>query len=269
MNLNTITNATKKISDVEPQAYDDILHPAAHNVGTALGTVTDLVNTLLTPFELINKTVAIKKKKFLEEYEQKLNQIPIEKQCTPRLEIAAPIIEHAKYKITEVTLREKYVQLLSAASNSDNQAKPLLSFENVLNQLSPYEINLLTQLFKDSLDDYFPLASIVVNSGERTFQTRYKNLTDISFKNLSEDIISVMISNFERLGLIAIDHLYILHPEEEHYSYVDKFPLFLSLKKDCESERHETREKYPTCTSEHYCFSVTEFGKSFIKTVIL
>lgn len=266
MDHKSLIESAKNITEIAPQAYDDILHPSAQNTGTALGTITNLINTMLTPVEIINKTVSMKKEKFLKDYEANLNKIPIENQCVPRLEIAGPIIEHAKYKITEDTLREKYAKLLSAASNVDNLSKPLLSFDNVLNQLSPYEIDLLTQLFKQLPERNYPLASINITS-ECGYQVPLKDICNISFKEFHESIISVMLSNLDRLGLITIDRSQYVEPHEK-YDYIFHSELYLNLKEECDKTRNASGLSYPSCSIQKYCFYLTEFGRSFVSVII-
>lgn len=266
MNIDPLIDTAKKISDISSTAYEDTVQPSAKNTGKALGTVTDLVNTLLTPIEILNKTIALKKEKFLEDYEKHLNKIPIEKQCVPNFEISAPIIEHLKYKITEDTLREKYAKLLSEASNSDSLAKPLLSFDNVLNQLSPYEIGLLTHLFSKLLLQSYALASIKETT-KMGYRYIYKNIPNISFRDLPADTISIMISNFDRLGIVKIDSILYIEPEE-CYDYITKSSFFLEIQQELQRQRQKTDLFYPDCSIEKGAFYLTEFGKSFVTTII-
>lgn len=266
MNINEAIGTVKKFSDVSPQAYSDVVHPSAENVGKALGTVTGLLNTFLTPIELLNEAITFKKEQFLIDYKNKLESIPDEKICAPNFAVIAPMIDHLKYKITEDELREKYAKLLSEASNCDSLSKPLLSFDNVLDQLSPYEIELLSQLFTLLPEQNYPLASIQV-SRELGYTTPYKNIPGIAYKDLPFDTISVMISNFERLGIVNIDYIQYVEPHSR-YDYIYNSPLFEQLQKNCKDSRDKTGLPYPECSINKHSFNLTRFGISFFNTVI-
>jgi hypothetical protein len=267
MEADKIIDIVKNVSDISDEVYADVVQPPAQNVGKSLGTVTDLLNTLLTPIELLNKTISLKKEKFLEEYKKNLKDIPEEKVITPNFSLIGPMIEHLKYKITEDELRKKYAKLISEASNTDGLTKPLLSFENVLDQLSPYEIELLSLLFSALPDQVYPIASIKV-SKDVGYNQPYKNIPGVSFKNLPFETASVLISNFERLGIVYIDPLQYVEPASERYAYLENSLLYQSLQIQCLASREQTNLPYPACEIEKHMFCLTEFGKSFVATVI-
>jgi hypothetical protein len=268
MDVNNLISIAKNISEIAPQAYSDVIQKPAQNIGYTLGTITELLNTLLTPIEIINKTVSIKKEKFFEEYKNNINSIPKDKLCPANFAVVAPMIDHLKYKITEDELRQKYAKLISEASNSDSLTKPLLSFDNVLDQFSPYEIELLASLFSNNVDQCYPLASIIRTS-KIGYNLLYENISNISFKDFNWNTISIMISNFERVGIINIDHMHFIEPEKEIYSYVTNSDLYNQIKTECDQVRTDIKRIYPESSIEKYMFSLTEFGKSFVTTVIL
>lgn len=267
MDLDNFFKATKNVSEAFPKLYNDTFQPSAQNLGKAFGTVTELVNTVLTPIELLNKTTSAKKQKFLEEYEKNLHSIPPEKICSPNFAIAGPIIDHVKFKLDETELRKKYAKLLSEASNCDNLSKPLLAFDNVLNQLSPYEIELLSQIFSLDPSQNHAIASIKIINNPGWSYT-HRDIADINFKGLTFDIISTMLSNYERLGLIYIDRIQYLN-NDEHYDYLKKSLLFQKIEDECNSMRTQTGASHPTCAIEKGYFYLTHFGLSFVQTIIL
>lgn len=177
------------------------------------------------------------------------------------------MIDHLKYKITEDELRKKYAKLLSEASNSDSLVKPLLSFDNVLDQLSPYEIELLSLLFSALPGQRYAIASVKITNA-LGYNILYDNIPGVGFKNLPFETISIMISNFERLGIVYIDSLQYVEPAAERYAYLEKSPLYLKIQADCLASREQTKLPYPICEIEKHMFSLTEFGKSFVTTVI-
>lgn len=246
------------IGEMVHEAYQDIGKPPAQEMGNAFATVAGLMNTVLTPVKLLNSVAKIKADKFISDYYQKVNSIPEEKRVEPNLAVAGPIVEHLKYKITEDTLRSRYLELLSAASNSDNLCKPLIAFDNVLNQLTPVEIKLLNKLFIPLIKQPYPLAELRVYS-QIGYKPLYKNLSDIRFENLDDTQISTIISNFERLGIIAIYSTEYVEPKEKRYAYVkNSVPYKLLENQLTNGERLDFNAG---------SFSTTSFGQSFIETV--
>ena len=133
-----------------------------------------------------------------------------------------------------------------------------MSFDNVLDQLSPYEIELLTLLFAENPYGNYPLASIKKTS-QLGYNILYKNMANISFKNFTSDVISIMISNLERVGIIFIDYFQFVEPAKE-YDYVQNSDLYIKISAECEQERNTTNLKYPNCLIDKHMFCLTEFG---------
>ncbi len=256
-----------EISESSPNIYHDLLQPSVQNIGNALGTVTGLLNTLLTPIEKCNEKTRIDKQRFLDEYQSNLKTIPEEKICPPNPALAGPIIEHLKWKISEEELRKKYAKLLSEVSNCDSLVKPLLSFDNVLNQLTPYEVELLSRLFSGFTGQSYALAS-VIQTADRGYIYLYKNIPDISFKDFTLTTLSVIIANYERLGLIYIDLHQFVEPVQEKYKYIFEHPTILALQKGFREAREQTHLSYPECKILKHAFFLTPFGESFVNTVL-
>ncbi len=135
-----------KITEAVIEAFKnnpELLKPTAQNISKASDTVTGLLNTALAPIEMLNFVVKEHKEKFMQSYHNKLHKIPESQKIEPKIEITGPIIENLKYKVTEETLRETYAKLLASASDFFYSNEPLLSYNFVLNQISPKEIDVL------------------------------------------------------------------------------------------------------------------------------
>lgn len=268
----TVTESVSTLAKNNPELYNDLAKSAVQNLGKSLCTVTNLLNTCLVPIELINETVKAKKEKFLKDYTESLYQIPEEKICEPNFALVGPIVEKLKFKITEDVLREKYAKLIASASNAENLTKPLLSFDNVLEQITPYEVELLQHLFQNvlhlGLADNIPIADIVCFM-DVGYLFPFRNLTGISFKNLDTDTISVILSNFERLGLIYIDKRNYTEPVQEKYRYIFESEFYKNLEKTAEEQRKQTGNNWPRYDVKLGHFTLTDFGMSFVQTVIV
>jgi hypothetical protein len=62
MEADRVIDIVKNVSDISDEVYVDVVQPPAQNIGKSLGTVTVLLNTLLTPIKLLNKTISLKKR---------------------------------------------------------------------------------------------------------------------------------------------------------------------------------------------------------------
>lgn len=266
----SIKQALDILSKLAPTIYHDFASPAIQNLGKTLATVTDLLNTVLTPLEITNEVVRHHKERFLKQVAEQYSKIPEEQVCEPEIAIIGPIIENTKYKITQEYLREKYAKLVAAASNLEHCAKPLLSFNSVLDQLSPYETQFLESLFKDGdaplQDIYFPIADIKLHR-ERGYTYASKNLIPVP-SDFDDSVNALLISSFERLGIINVDKSTYLKPLEENYSYVSESEYFLNLCRIAEKERQCTGNSWPNYEIAPGVLSLTHFGVSFIQTVV-
>lgn len=253
-------------AQVAKDVYDDLGHPVSTELGQAGGTVLGLLNTVLTPIRLLNSVSKAKADKFIKDYQEKINSIPEEQYCEPNPAIIGPMIEHAKYKITEDTLREHCLSLMVATSNTDNLCKPLLSFDNILNQLTPIEIKLLKFLFLPTPKQNYPIAYIksVTNTG---FTVIFRNLTDIKFENLSFDNLATILSNYERLGIIKIDMLNHIGDGIDQYKYVKESSIFKELDSYYQLSAAYAPDNPPHLDYEVGSFYATSLGESFITTI--
>lgn len=248
--------------DLVETVYEDSLQPSAKNVGKALSTVTDLLNTIATPIEILNSAVKIHKERFLRQLEDNISSIPPEKVCTPKPEVIGPALEHLKYKISEDTLRKAYAQLCAKASDSDCLKKPLLSFESVLNVLTPLEIILFRDTFSGGAVGSFPVVEVIAASSPDTQFTLASNISNLKIPNLSTEDISVVLDNFSRLGLIEISYQRKL--ESSAYDFVATSPYITEL---CATARSYNKS-FKRFSFAYGSFSLTPFGISFYETII-
>lgn len=133
------------------EVYGDSLKPGFQQVGTALGTIVGLGNTILWPVALLNGRADIALTENLERYRRKLGDTPEDEVCAVTPEVGVPILEKLSY-VTNEQLSEMYIELLAKASQkqSVNVAHP--SFVNIINNISPDEAILMRSIrFTDGI----------------------------------------------------------------------------------------------------------------------
>jgi len=142
-------SSTKEILDAATglikavPVYEDILQPAAKEIGTALETVAKTVNIALAPISGVIWSYETIKNFVSSEVPKKLQNIAPENIEPPNPMVAGPALEALKYTGHNLRLRNMYANLLANAldKNTKNDAHP--SFVEIIKQLSPEEAVLL------------------------------------------------------------------------------------------------------------------------------
>lgn len=142
---NEIVDLVKATPNVLGMVYQDLAQPGVKAVGNALGTVLEFSASFLLPVKLLNEKFKLNFTKRLNEYREKLEQIPEDKQCEVHPQIGTPIMEKLSYTTNE-EIADLFTTLLANASNIDmvNTAHP--SFVNMIERLSPDEARILKYL---------------------------------------------------------------------------------------------------------------------------
>ncbi|HCJ6470983.1 TPA: DUF4393 domain-containing protein [Acinetobacter baumannii] len=244
-------------SPIIHELYKDMVQPAARNVGLALGAVTSigLFLHLLTSWGTERLNICLKNN--LEQYADKLKDVPEEQIIQAPSEIALPIIEKLSY-VSNEELRDLYIELLTKASIKDMNDKAHPSFVNIINNLSPDEAILLKILssinnIHSSSFDNNPLHRT------RTFEKSFRGKEEFE-KIVFPQNLRAYLENFVSLGLISI--------VDDNSSQVD------NLKKIEKYIRNTARypERYnslPPTNILSYQMSLftTEYGKLFLKSI--
>jgi hypothetical protein len=139
---------TLGIKELVPAIYQDLLQPAAREVGQHLVVVARAVGIALAPIELavwgynrirdyLSAAVAVK-----------LARKPPEEIRPPDPIIAGPVIQNMIFAMEEDHLREMYVTLLAHAMHSPSAPRVHPSFAHIIQQLSSVESKLLQEIAK-------------------------------------------------------------------------------------------------------------------------
>jgi hypothetical protein len=184
--------------------YQDLLQPAAQQVGKALGTVAKTVNVALTPLSLViwgyEKIGAFIEEKVTE----RLENTPSDDIVTPKPNVAGPAIEALRFTGHEPALSDMYANLLASAMdrNTADHAHP--AFVEIIKQLTPEEAKILT-LFKNT--SAFPLitlrADLEAGQGGTDWVPNFSHLWKLCDSD-RPDLYPPYIDNLCRLGLLEI-----------------------------------------------------------------
>ena len=255
-----IVDLVKATPNILGQVYNDLAQPSVKAVGNALGTVFEFSTSLLLPVKLLNDKFKLNFTKRLDEYKEKLEHIPEEKQCEVHPQIGTPIIEKLSYTTNE-EISDLFTTLLANASNIDmvNTAHP--SFVNMIERMSPDEARILN-FIKGKEDIEYCVFNGDSLEGEG-YITLYDHLTIIPFEVKLDfpQNINAYLANFVSMGILNdMNDLRIL--DRSIYIQIQELNKLEELKEKL------VPTTYKSITVKESFFRITDFGNLFIKACI-
>lgn len=182
--------------------YDDMLKPAAQELGKGLVTVAKTVNIVLTPLKLTVWGYERIENWLETEVSNKLENVPPERIQTPALNVAGPALEAMKFVGNEPDLRNLYANLLKTAMDAETAAKAHPGFVEVIKQLTPDEARIVNYLTKVDIIPVIELRQHVTNTNEYYVTYRNINYTVEDAGCSSPSLGSAYLDNLCRLQII-------------------------------------------------------------------
>lgn len=257
---NEIVDLVKATPNILGQVYGDLAQPSVKAVGNALGTVFEFSTSFLLPVKLLNEKFKLNFTKRLNEYKEKLEQIPEEKQCEVHPQIGTPIIEKLSYT-TNDEIADMFTTLLANASNVDmvNTAHP--SFVNMIERMSPDEARLLSYLKGKEDIQYCVFNGNTSNgNGFVTLLDHVTMLDDEVVFSFPQNI-GAYLANFVSLGIIKDMNGQYRMDKTIYNKIKDKYNL-----KQLEAQL--VPNSFQSISVEESYYLITDFGKLFIKACI-
>lgn len=257
---NEIVELVKATPNILGQVYDDLAQPSVKAVGNALGTVFEFSTSFLLPVKLLNEKFKLNFARRLNEYKEKLEQIPEEKQCEVHPQIGTPIIEKLSYT-TNDEIADMFTTLLANASNVDmvNTAHP--SFVNMIERMSPDEARLLSYLKGKEDIQYCVFNGNTSNgNGFVTLLDHVTMLDDEVVFSFPQNI-GAYLANFVSLGIIKDMNGQYRMDKTIYNKIKDKYNL-----KQLEAQL--VPNSFQSISVEESYYLITDFGKLFIKACI-
>ncbi|MBP5527572.1 MAG: DUF4393 domain-containing protein [Bacteroidales bacterium] len=257
---NEIVDLVKATPNILGQVYGDLAKPSVTAVGKALGTVFEFSTSFLLPVKLLNEKFKLNFTKRLDEYKEKLEQIPDEKQCEVHPQIGTPIIEKLSYT-TNDEIADLFTTLLVNASNIDmvNTAHP--SFVSMIERMSPDEARILKYLRGKTEILYCTFnGNVLEGKGYQTLAshvTLLPNEVDLEFPENT----NAYLANFISLGIL-IDMSSISKVDKTIYNKIrEKWGLK-------QKESQLVPNIFKSISVKESFFEITDFGKLFISACI-
>lgn len=244
-----------------------VAEPPAQQLGQSLADLFYIAFSPLTKKRAqIEKNIEI----FKNEIGAEISKIDPEKIVEPKLSVAGPILDTAKFFVEEEELRHMFAKLIASAVNEDFKDSALPAFVGVIKELTPLDANNL--LYLKSIHDlatYQPAGKVRLVENTGLGQTIVENFIPFPDLNVNNrKFYAASIDNLVRLGLIQIHHGYKfkdIEVYEELKTHLLFFEIGEELKMMQEIEKTHLDRKL---NIEEGAWIFTEFGKFFIKTCL-
>jgi len=258
-------DAVKGVVEAVP-VYQDVVQPAAKELGAALQTVVKTVHIVLAPvsalvwgYEQIKDFVSTK-------VADKLKDVPPENIATPKPNVAGPALESLKYTGHEETLRDMYANLLAASMDTRTASGAHPAFVEIIRQLTPDEARII-RLF--TYPRPFPLVTVrwdykIQTETERGGQNVLVNFSLLGYEAGCEfpQLTSTYIDNLCRLGLAEIP-TFFTYTAPGAYEALEKHPEILFVKRSLEAN-----EKW-NVSVQRKGLNVTVLGRQFCQVCVV
>lgn len=257
---NKIVDLVKATPNILRQIYSDLAQPSVMAVGKALGTVFEFSTSFLLPVKLLNEKFKLNFTKRLNEYKEKLELIPAEKQCEVHPQIGTPIVEKLSYT-TNDEIADLFTTLLANASNIDMVHTAHPSFVNMIERISPDEARLLKHLKGKREIEYCNFNGHSLQEEGYLVLADHVTMLDKEVELQYPNNINAYLANFISLGIL-MDVVGKVKINKTVYNAIrEKYGL-----KKIEPEL--VPNVFKSISVEEGYYKITDFGKLFIEACI-
>jgi len=259
-NIKDTTEAVKGIVEAIP-VYQDIIQPAAKEIGKNLETVAKTIQIALAPVSALVWGFDKIKDFVISRVSEKLKDIPSEQILTPSPHIVAPTLEALRYTAQEESLRELYANLLATSLDAKTAHRAHPAFVDIIKNLSPDEARLL-QVFVPDL--FYPVIDVhLVRQDNSEYFILLSNFSLLGHtaKCLHLSLVPNYLDNLCRLGLTEIPSgISLTH--QDAYIEIENDTMIKLL--------WEQNKDKPEMIVRNFrkAISLTRFGKQFCQTCI-
>ncbi|MEJ5055071.1 DUF4393 domain-containing protein [Sphingobacterium sp. MYb382] len=255
---NEIVGLVKQTPTILTTIYGDLAQPSVKKIGTALETVFEFSTSFLLPLKLHNEKFKLNFEKRLNDYKQKIENVPEDELCEVNPQIGTPLIEKLSYT-TNDEIADLFTNLLTKASSTKtvNIAHP--SFVQLIERLSVDEARIIKFLNGKDIIPCITFRAHMKESGLGFFEI-LKNRTMLQFEIefLFPQNISTYLDNLTGMGVLDISHG--LHKmDDDIYN-----PIYEKYNYDKVNENYIKTDTYSRVEKKKSYYQITNFGKTFI-----
>jgi uncharacterized protein YciU (UPF0263 family) len=255
---NELIGLVKDVPKVLNTIYSDLAQPGVKKVGTALETVLEFSTSFLLPVKLLNEKFKLNFEKRLNDYKEKLEDVPDEDICEVNPQIGTPIIDKLSYT-TNDEIADLFTSLLTKASSNKtvNLAHP--SFVQLIERLSVDEARIIKYLINK---DFIPCISFRAHvKDNKGFHEILKSATSLhtEIELLFPQNMNTYLDNLVSMGIL--DNSHGMHKMDTKIYE----PLYKIHKYDQVNESYTKSGAFSKVEKKNSYFQITDFGKTFIR----
>lgn len=230
-------DAIKGIVQAVP-VYQDVVQPAAKEVGTALQTVAKTLHILLAPvsglvwgYDKIKDFVGQK-------VAEKLAAVPEQQLRSPEPHVAGPALEALRYTGYQEGLREMYANLLATSIDTATATKAHPSFVEIIRQMAPDEAKIIQSLAYDQACPKIDVRSERKGSNVGLWTMKNFSLLPQQAGCSTPALGPNYLENLQRLGLIELREGYTLQGDagKDLYKPLQEAPEVVIVKARIEEQ---------------------------------
>lgn len=246
-------------ANVLSQFYQDLAQPSVKALGQALATVFELCPNSLLSLKLWSEKRKLNFAKRLNEYKEKLEQIPEYKRCEVDTQIGTPIVEKLTYT-TNDEIADLFTTLLANASNTDtvNRAHP--SFVDIISRISPDEAKIIKYFSMNPILCYCDINAYSKTQGYNTLHSHITILTN-RIQLLYPQNERAYLFNLISLGIVS-DESPTYRIDQTEYDEIERIYNVQKLETDLVPTHFKAIE------SKHSYYEITPLGRLFITACI-
>ncbi|MCK9776169.1 DUF4393 domain-containing protein [Pseudomonas syringae] len=254
-NINATIDAVTGLVKAVP-VYQDVVQPAAKELGKSFQTVARAINVALIPLKSIIWSFEKIETLFIPKVEERLKDVPPEDIITPKANVAGPALEALRYVGDEESLSDMYANLLASAMDRKTAGNAHPAFVEIIKQLTPDEARLIAYFIGE-----VPLPLITVRSQNRHTHDGVDFAENVSlFAELVRvdvpNLVPSYLDNLARLGLIEILKTYA-YTDSEFYRPLENSLIVLQEKVMIELDSDSR------CVIKRGSVRITHFGQQF------
>lgn len=254
-----IAESIKGIAEAVP-VYEDLLQPAAQEVGIALQTVAKAIHIALSPVSAMIWGYEEIKDYLIERLQAKFKDRPLDRIVTPDPQIAGPSIEALRFTANKEGIADMFADLLATAMDGETASLAHPSFVEIIKQLSPDEARIMKGLSEKRFLDFVNIEMVPKGyQSERdpvSFTKGYV-MPNNNFLVEHRQLIPSYAKNIERLGLVSYKKITVA---DEH---MQDWLSELSITKDAVNKAKKSG--YLKAVLDCFRLRLTAYGDQFSK----
>lgn len=253
--------AVAEIAKAVP-VYQDVIQPAAQEVGKSLHLVARAVNAALAPVEVLVWGVEKIRDFVRERVSSKLENVPADDVQPPKPHLAVPAIEALRYTGAESELSELYANLLATSMDRATAYRAHPGFVDMIKNMSPDEARIMKFLATSAPQPLINIKATYREGGGFHIVHRHVSLIGVKANCEHAPLAATYLDNLVRLGLVEIPITRRMQAEEP-YAEIEEHPQIKAILED--PKKIETH----TIEVERITLDLTDLGRQFIRSCVI